>query len=350
MSTAAELIDRGRFEIKLGEYGVGPATALSDPTILSRTQDYRRLTGSRMVPLGKSDIRRKVPNASYHVSRKVDGEFTVLVVREGNVFSINPGGTVRVGLPWQAEAATAFKKAGVEEAMVAGELYAHHSERRPRVHDVVRVARQPSSDEDLERLRFAAFDLISIDGQPAAENYADTWQSIESIFGGGQRIHPVETRLLADTAGIEQLFSTWVEGEDAEGVVVRSDGAGLFKVKPRHNLDVVIIGFTESSDERHGMLHDLLVAVMRQDGTMHVLCRVGGGFSEDERRTLLSDLKDRVVASEYAEVNSDYVAYQMVRPETVIEISCLDLIAQTTRGGTINRMVLEYDDAKGFQV
>ncbi|MEM8667565.1 MAG: hypothetical protein AAGG48_08630 [Planctomycetota bacterium] len=350
MSTAAELIDRGRFEIKLGEYGVGPATALSDPTILSRTQDYRRLTGSRMVPLGKSDIRRKVPNASYHVSRKVDGEFTVLVVREGNVFSINPGGTVRVGLPWQAEAATAFKKAGVEEAMVAGELYAHHSERRPRVHDVVRVARQPSSDEDLERLRFAAFDLISIDGRPAAENYADTWQSIESIFGGGQRIHPVETRLLADTAGIEQLFSTWVEGEDAEGVVVRSDGAGLFKVKPRHNLDVVIIGFTESSDERHGMLHDLLVAVMRQDGTMHVLCRVGGGFSEDERRTLLSDLKDRVVASEYAEVNSDYVAYQMVRPETVIEISCLDLIAQTTRGGTINRMVLEYDDAKGFQV
>ena len=350
MSTATELIDHSRFEIKLGDYGVGSATALADPTILSRTQDYRRLTGSRMIPLGKSDIRRKIPNSSYHVSRKIDGEFTVLVYREGSVFSINPGGTVRTGLPWQAEAATAFKKAGIQEAMVAGELYVHRTDRRPRVHDVVKVARQPGSEEDLESLRFAVFDLISIDGQAADDSYAKTWQTIEKWFAGGNRIHPVETRLLSDTAGIEQLFKTWVEGEDAEGVVVRSDSAGLFKAKPRHNLDVVVIGFTEATDDRQGMLHDLLVAVMRHDGTIHVMCRVGGGFSDDERRALLSDLKDHVVASEYAEVNSDYVAYQMVKPETVIEISCLDLIAQTTRGGSINRMVLEYDSEQGYQV
>lgn len=350
MSTAAELIDRGRFEIKLGDYGVGSATALADPTILSRTQDYRRLTGSRMIPLGKSDIRRKIPNSSYHVSRKIDGEFTVLVFREGEIFSVNPGGTVRVGLPWQQAAATALKKAGINEAMVAGELYVHRTDRRPRVHDVVRVARQPDSEQDLESLRFAVFDLISVNGQSAEDAYADNWKSIEQWFGGGDLIHPVETRLLTDTSGIEQLFKSWVEGEDAEGVVVRSDSAGLFKVKPRHNLDVVVIGFTEATDERQGMLHDLLVAVMRHDGTIHALCRVGGGFSDDERRSLLSDLKDQVVASEYAEVNSDYVAYQMVKPDTVIEISCLDLIAQTTRGGSINRMVLEYDKTQGYRV
>jgi hypothetical protein len=46
--------------------------------------------------------------------------------------------------------------------------------------------------------------------------------------------------------------------------------------------------------------------------------------------------------SDFAEVN-DSVAYQMVRPEWVIEISCLDLINQTTRGGSIDRMVLGYD-------
>ena len=63
MSLAAELIDRGRLEVKLGEYCIGTATMLSDPGILATTQDYRRQSGSRMIPLGKSDIRAKVPTA-----------------------------------------------------------------------------------------------------------------------------------------------------------------------------------------------------------------------------------------------------------------------------------------------
>ena len=91
-----------------------------------------------------------------------------------------------------------------------------------------------------------------------------------------------------------------------------------------------------------GMIHDMLVGLMRQDNSFHILGRVGGGFSDDERRIWLSDLKDMVAHSDYAEVN-DAVAYQMVRPEWVIEISCLDLINQTTRGGSIDRMVLGYD-------
>ena len=41
------------------------------------------------------------------------------------------------------------------------------------------------------------------------------------------------------------------------------------------------------------------------------------------------------MASEYAEVNGDHVAYQMVEPQWVIEMSCLDLISQTTNGGPI---------------
>src|SRR5208282_686472 len=60
------------------------------------------------------------------------------------------------------------------------------------------------------------------------------------------------------------------------------------------------------------------------------------------RRNWLSDLKDMTADSNYSEIN-DQVAYQMVRPEWVIEISCLDLISQTTRGSSIDRMVLGFD-------
>ena len=79
-----------------------------------------------------------------------------------------------------------------------------------------------------------------------------------------------------------------------------------------------------------------------------MLSRVGGGFTEDQRREMLSDLKDMVVESEYAEVNSDHVAYQMVSPKWVVEISCLDVIAQNTRGRPVNRMTLNFDEQAGM--
>ena len=345
------LLDKSRVKIKLAEYGVAPATALRDPGLLPRVQEYRRQTSARMVPLGRDDIAQQIPEAEFHVSRKVDGEFTGLVYRDGEVLTLNPGGTVRLGLPFHAEAAQRLAADNVNEALVAGELYVHCEDRRPRVHDVSRVARQPESATDLQRLRFAVFDIMSIDGQPCGP-FEATWQTIERIFSDGERIHPVEAKKLSSATEVETLFGQWVENEGAEGLVVRSDAAGLFKIKPRHTLDVVVIGFTESQAERQGMLHDLLLGIVRQDGTIQVLSRVGGGFSEEDRRTMLSDLKDMAVESEYAEVNADHVAYQMVRPEWVVEISCLDLISQTTRGGPVNRMVLDWRDGEspGYHV
>jgi hypothetical protein len=337
------LIDRGRLEIKLNGYGTAPASALADPSLHPRVQDYRRQAASRMVGLEPRDIRTRVPATSYHVSRKVDGEFTVLVYRDGEALSLNPGGTVRMGLPWMDEAAGLLSKGGVREALVAGELYVNRPDGRPRVHDVTSVARQPSSHSDLDNLQFAVFDLISLDGKPPADNFPDTWKRIERLFGKGKRIHPVEAEIVKDIDGIERLLHQWVEVDGAEGLVVRSDSGGTFKIKLRQNLDAAVIGFTESIDERQGLLHDLLVAVMRGDETLQVLTRVGGGFSDDQRRSMLSDLKDMAAESEYAEVNSDHVAYQMVEPQWVIEISCLDLISQTTSGGPILRMALDWD-------
>lgn len=343
MSSAGQL-DRGRLEIRLGKYGTAPPTALSDLSLLPRVQDYRRHVAGRMYPIGKEDIRRKIPPAVYFVSRKMDGEFTALSFQDGEAICLNPGGTVRVNLPWLQEAAECLAAAGIKQALVMGEMYvATESDRRPRVHDVVKVARQPKSEEELRRLRFAAFDIVQVNGEAAPETFDACWQLLIKWFDGGELIHPVETQAAQDAAGIDKIFYSWVEKEGAEGLVARSDTAGMYKIKPRHNLDAAVIGFTEASDDRQGLLHDLLLAVGRSDGSLHVLSRVGGGFSDDQRRELLSDLKDMTVDSEYTEVNSDHVAYQMVAPEWVIEISYLDLVSQTTRGAPVNRMVLSYD-------
>ncbi len=336
------VLDRSRLEIRLGEYATASATALSDPRLLPRVQEYRRLTAARMVPLDSSEIRQRLAAADYHVSHKVDGEFDVLVFEQDEAFLLNPGGTVRVGLPLLMEAGGLLRQAGVRNALVAGELhYLRPDGKRPRVHDVSRAARQPESRADLEALHFAAFDLMECNGEPPPAQFDPVWKQLKGLFGKGERIGLVDAVLVRDPAEVERQYKKWI-AQGAEGAVIRSDAAGMFKVKPRHTIDAAVIGFTEGTDDRQGLLHDLLLALMRPDGTFHVLGRVGGGFSTDDRRHFLSDLKDLAADSEYAEVN-DQVAYQMVRPEWVIEISVLDLITQTTRGAAINRMVLEWD-------
>jgi hypothetical protein len=332
--------DTSRVQIKLGEYGTLPALALSDPTHLSRTQEYRRAMASRMVPLAREDIRKRVPAGEYHVSRKIDGEFTVLIMEGGEVFSVNPGGTVRVGLPFASEAKALLTQAGLSRALIAGELYVDRPDgRRARVHDVTRILTAPASAEEIATLRFAAFDLI----EPASSTHGDAWKKLTEIFGSGTNVRPVDAKLARSVDEVINLFDRWVVAEGGEGVVIRNDAAGVFKAKPRHTLDVVVLGFSEGLDDRRGMLHDLLVGLMRTDGSFHVLGRVGGGFTDDDRRGMLADLQDMAVASEYTEVNSASVAYKMVRPEWVIEISCLDMVSSTTRGAPIERMVLNWN-------
>ena len=339
------LVDPSRLQTLFGSYGVGKAQAMADPFIPLKAQEYRRNLGSRMMALDKASVKDKLPACDYFVSRKIDGECTLLLIDGKQCCSVNPGGVVRTGLPFMQEAVDLLGKTKHKKMLLAGELYVARTDRRPRVHDVCRVARQPESQTDLGQLHFAVFDILEIDGSPAPSAYADVYKKIESVLKNGKKIHAVETVRAKTVDDVLKQFEKWVEADGAEGIVVRSDSGGQYKIKPQVSLDVAVMGFTEGTDDRLGMIHDVLVGLMRQDNSFHILGRVGGGFSDDQRREWLSDLKDMTADSDYAEVN-DAVAYTMVRPEWVVEIKCLDLINQTTRGGSIDRMVLGFDSKK----
>ena len=341
MST--NLVDPARMQILFGNYAAGKSTALADAGMLLKAQDYRRGLSARMQALDKVSVKKGLPACDYFASRKIDGEFNLLLIDGKQCYSINPGGTVRTGLPFMAEAIELLSKTSHKQMLVAGELFFARTDRRPRVHDVSRVARQPQSQAEVDQLQFAVFDIVEIDGKPAPATYAEVFKKIEAVFKKGDRIHAVETVRTKTADDVMKLFAKWVEEEGAEGVVARSDTSGQYKIKPRISLDVAVLGFTEGTEERVGMIHDLLVGLMREDGTLHVLGRVGGGFTDEERRSFLSDLKDMVVESDYAEISDHSLAYQMVKPSWVIEMSCLDLINQNTRGQSIDRMVLNFD-------
>ncbi len=340
------LVDPSRLQMLFGSYGVGKAQCMQDPFVSLKAQEYRRQLAARMQALDHASAKEKLPACDYFVSRKVDGECTLLLICDGQCCSVNPGGVVRSGLPFMQEAIELAGKSKHKQMLIAGELYVDRGGgKRPRVHDVSKVARQPENQADLDSLKFAVFDILDLDNKPGPTAYADVFKKIESIFKTGKRIHPVQTVRAKTPDEVLKVFHDWVEKDGAEGLVVRSDSAGQFKIKPRITLDVAVLGFTEGTDDRTGMIHDVLIGLMRQDKSFHILGRCGGGFTEDDRRAWLSDLKDMAAESDYAEVN-DSVAYQMVRPEWVIEVSCLDLISHNTRGGSVDRMVLGFDAPK----
>ncbi|MEO0445491.1 MAG: hypothetical protein AAF191_05375, partial [Verrucomicrobiota bacterium] len=342
------LFDPNDLDRKVGTYYTGKAALLADPTLLQLVRMKRRQIGQQFVGLDRETAQRKLPSrADFFISRKIDGEFTCLLFLEGEVFTLNPGGTLRLGAPFHEEAKELLEAAELSSAVIGGELYVRRPDgKRPRVHDVTRVARAPKTEEEVGQLGFAVFDLYQLNGEEVSLPTDELVGQIETIFGNGERVHPVEMVPGKGCKEVLDQFSAWVEEEGGEGVVVRSDQAGCFKVKSRHTLDLAVVGFAEGIEDRAGLLHDLLLAVVRTDGTFHLVCRVGGGFSEEERMNLLPFLEKRLADSDYTEVNSDRVAYRMIRPGLVIEISCLELIAETSRGGTIDRMVLEWSEER----
>lgn len=335
-----------RFTTKKGDYMTGKSTDLADPSLHARAQEYRRKLSSQMKPISGEDIYRIPKSTGYYAMRKYDGEFALIAFDGKKLLSVNPGGTVRVGLPCFKEAEKLLKKAKVKSCLLGAEIYTiDASVKQNKVQQVVKMLRTPSSAAQLDKLGLAVFDVIEADDTNPA-SVKDVFTLLKKWFGKGKLVHPVDNIVTDKIDKIMERFADWVIGEGSEGLVVRHDQAGWYKVKLRHNIDAAIIGYSEGSEERKGILHDLLVAVMRKDGTFHELGRVGGGFSEEDRRTIAEELRRRVVPSDYVAVNNDYVAYEMTAPGPVIELSCLDLIAENTKGDPVNRMVLDWDGAR----
>ena len=334
--------DKKKFTCKF-DYCTGKATDLADPSMHVKSQDYKRRVSGLMKAISAEDAFKMPKTKGYFVSRKYDGENAMLFFDGEKMISVNPGGTVRVGLPAFDEAAKLLKKANVKSCILGAEIYVKEDATKAHpVQQVVRVLRSPPSKEALEKLGLAVFDVIDVDGE-AVDKTSTVFGLLDKWFGKGKSIHAVEHHKVDSVEAVMAYFTEWVVGDGAEGVVVRHDQAGWYKIKLRHSLDVAIIGYSEGTDARKGLLHDLLVAVMRADGTFHEFTRVGGGFSEEDRKTIAADLKKRIVPSDYVAVNNDYVAYEMIKPGPVIEISCLDMIAERARGGPVKRMVLEWD-------
>ena len=321
-------------------YLEGDAGAL-DPAWAETVSRYKREVCKNYISLNPEQIESRLAGTVFHVTRKYDGELAVLFWDGENIASVNTGGRARVGLPCLAEAASRLEAANISQAVIAAELYREESGGRSRVYQT----REALADEaTLGALRLAAFDVLSVEGQPLpVTGYADTYAWLQRVFDGGALCAPVRRQVCDSKAGVRNLFSAWVKEESGEGLVVRSELPIIFKVKPRHSLDMVVVGYSEGMGDMQGQLRSLLVALMPEDGVYQVIGHVGSGFSEEQRRALLQRLAGMVTSSSYTETDANHVAFRMVCPEWVIEAQINDVIFETSAGPQLNPQLVYRD-------
>lgn len=326
--------------VKAKGYFEGTLEAVDALTSVTAS-NYKKRVCKSFIAISPDQIDSRVSGEDFYVTRKLDGEMNVIFFDGSNAFIINTGGKVRTGLPCILEACEILKQKGIKSAVIPAELYVEEKNGRTRVFDVLSAL---SKENCIESLNLAPFDLLEIDGQPYnTDSFEQTYQKLSDFFSESQKVKPVPFRKLSSKSEIKDLFDDWVVAQKAEGLVIRSNHPLIYKLKPKHNMDVVVVGYSEASGELKGQIRTLLFAMMTSENCYQIVGKTGNGFTDDERKEFYEKMSKMHIASEYIETDSSHVAFHMIRPEIVIEISINDILTDANTSGITNH-VLEMSD------
>jgi hypothetical protein len=237
----------------------------------------------------------------------------------------------------------AMQAAGLKSAVLAAELYMPREEGRPRYGDVVTAM----ADGALrDKLAFAAFDIMEIDGTAfESSHYKEVYARLKELCGNQSPLfHCVDMRTASSPDEVKQIYEEWVEGGHAEGLVVHSESGFVTKVKPRHSIDCAVVGYTTGDQG----LRDFMLSVVREDGLHQMVMSGSSGLTLEQRQDLAARLSRKHVDSEYVLADSRGIAFQMVVPEIVVEISVMEFVSRGNDGKVKKNPLLSFDPQKGW--
>ena len=305
--------------------------------------DYKKNVAGKFVLVEGAKLKQRIDGQRFAVTRKIDGHMQVVFYVDGNVFMLNANGKEKAseGLKCLDAFAEAVKAAGLKQAIIAAELYLPRDGGRPRCGDVQAAL---ADDAKRNQLALAPFDIVELDGEKwQAEHYADTHNKLCTIFQNEQ-VKPVQMRNASSKDEVQEIFDEWVGGEGAEGLVVHSESPIVWKVKERHTIDAAVIGYTTADRG----IRDLMFAVRRPDGLFQMFVLGSTGLTDEQRADIAQRLSTKHVESQYVLSDSRGIAYQMVKPELVFEISVLELVARGNDDKIKMNPLLRYDEAQGW--
>ena len=297
--------------------------------------DYKKNVAGKFMLVEGAKLRQRVEGERLCVTRKIDGHMQCVCYDNGEVVMLNSHGRQVVEhLNCLDVFAEAVRTAGISQLVVAAELYLPARDGgRPRCGDVQRAL---ADDELKKQLSLAPFDIVELNGESWNRHYAETHGKLQSIFKK-EMVAPVQMQTASSHDEVQAIYDQWVVEEGAEGLVVHSESSMIWKVKPRHTIDAVIIGYTTGTPSPQpsaahlgqggSRVRDLMLAVRREDGCFQMFAHASGGLSDDDRCSLADRLSTMHVESQYVLSDSRGIAYQMVRPEIVYEVSVMELVA-----------------------
>lgn len=328
---------------KRNGYLEGKSDAI-DQTSAAKAAAYKKDFLKKFIAISPEQINRRLGDTKYWVTRKYDGEYANLFYEDGQAVILNRSGRVRSGLPCTDEAAKRLQDAGIRQAVIPAELYVYNEKKKTRVNDLINAL---ADEKKIGTLRLACYDILELNGKEfKPDNYGEVLEELDKLLKtgkppkGGNLIHPVDWTVAKDNTEVKKLFAQWVEKEASEGLVVRSEMPFVWKIKPRHNIDAVVIGFTEGTGDAKGQVRTMLLALMPEEGRYQVVTRIGGGMTEKQKKELYAYFYPRIMPSEFIETDSNHVAFQMVEPELVLEFSVND-VRWESPDGLISNPVLE---------
>jgi hypothetical protein len=329
-------------------YGPGRKAAIRGLKIEDlgeRMRGYRRAVARRYSIIKPERIVRDLgTDEKLWISTKVDGELWFLVKHAGEVALCAYNGRVLQGIPVVDEAEKLL--AGVDNVLMAGELFSLAGDGRPRVHNVAFAL----GDGGLAKtLGFKAFDLLS-DGETdwVGSSYEDKYARMGVLLAGGKRCAMVTT-VEGNGEAVVGCWQDWVATKKAEGLVVRAAGGQVYKIKPTVTIDVVIVAFGERTSGELSQVREFTVALVRDDGTHQILGTVSGGLSDADRVEWHRRLSAAEVPSAFRMPNSEGTLCRFVRPEIVLELKCSDLIDRSAGDRQVRRMAVRYDPSSGYE-
>ena len=302
-------------------------------------KQYKDKIASRYIPIASDAIGMKtIESEYYYCSIKHDGYFGVLVITNGMAQLYNKSGKLLA-----CPSITSSSLSGVKNAILAGEICVFKDNKSTSHAEVARAIANPEKQD----LRFGVFDVLEIDGNPPPSDLKEKIKLMQDLIKEPGAVFCIEQNYFESRKDIVTFYES--VAADYEGAVVKSANGIINKIKKTITLDLVVLGYAETNDPENNTLRELLLGVVIDDGNFQILTKCGTGYKDAERKSILETLQKTIVPSEFTEVSGAKTAFVMVKPEMVVEISCLDLNSTTTNG-SIRKPVLNFSTDKGYTI
>jgi len=267
--------------------------------ILNKAKQYRKHVTDNYKLINISEVDR-LQCETLQCSVKYDGQLFFLYNDNARCILFNTNGKVYDILPLLDETREVF---GYKKLLFVGELYDSQSD-RPRNYDI-------NKKDTLHA--FGVFDVLIGD-----ESIVERLNVVNGL------VHAIPQHALKPN-DLVNFYDNWVNDLGFEGVVAKDlKNHAIYKIKPKHTIDAVIVGYVGDNNEQTSYL----LALQHYDGSYQVI----GSVKNTDYHILFSEVK-----SEFKTTDSSHTLYTMVNPtcSIILEISFNDIITGTKRPNII---------------